>query len=141
MPHSSLYACSNSSVKDNISKLSLLPFEPSRTETMTSGFVRDNHRHSADTRRLGWIDLTMKTTTTSSQTSRHLYYIHIHKLRYKIKINHLHSSNEENSQNKRADLRGTVKSQYKLEGTFVRVNIYKLYLLHSHARNSSITYT
>ena len=66
----------------------------------------------------------------------------------------MHSSNEGNSQNTRRSrrqilrpLRGTVKSLYRLalhkiplDGTFVRANIYKRYLLHSHARNSLITY-
>ena len=63
---------------------------------------------------------------------------------------HWYSSNEENSQNKCADLDGnstssvTVKSLYKvalhkipLGGAFVRANIYKLYILHSHAQDVS----
>ena len=48
------------------------------------------HRHSADARRPGWIDLTMKTTTNSCQTS-HISYIKMTCI----------PQNEENSQNKR----------------------------------------
>ena len=111
----------------------------------------DSHRHSADARRPGWIDLTtMKTTTNSRQTSPHISYNHIHNI---TKKNHLHSSNEENSLNEHADLHGnffggsvvTVKSHYKLalykiplDGAFVCTSIYKLCLLHSHAQNSLI---
>ena len=94
-------------------------------------------------------DLTMKTTTNSRQTS-HMSHIHMHTLCYK-EI-HLHSSNEETSQNKPADLDDnstsfrsyrymvTVKSLYKLAlhkillgDAFVSVDISKFYLLHSHA--------
>ena len=46
-------------------------------------------------------DLTMKTTTNSRQTSPHISYIHMHTLVYVTKTIHLHSSNEENSQNKK----------------------------------------
>ena len=66
--------------------------------------------------------------------------------------NHLHSSNEEHSQNKRPDLDGNsiesalnVKSLYKLSlnkiplgGAFMRANISKLYL--HYAGNSLINY-
>ena len=88
MPHGSSYACSNSTVKDSITKLSFcypLKFELTRTETVVQSIRWDSHRHSADARRPGWIDLTMKRTTNSRQTSPHLSYIHIHTLRYKIK--------------------------------------------------------
>ena len=63
---------------------------------LSSGFVWDSHRHSADARRPGWIDLTMKTNTNTRHASPHISYIHIPTLRYK---HHLHSSNEENSPN------------------------------------------
>ena len=52
----------------------------------------------------------MKTTTNSRQTA-HISYIHMHVELYTTtlcyKSIHLHSSNEENSQNKRADLDGS----------------------------------
>ena len=64
----------------------------------------------------------------------------------------MRSSNEEHLQNKRAYLDDNfyggasiaVKSRYlalhklSLDGAFVRANIYKFYLLHSHARNNLI---
>ena len=58
-----------------------------------------------DARRPGWIDPVMKKTSTTCQTSPHLSYMYIY-IHYVIKFNHLHSSNEENLQNKRADLDG-----------------------------------
>ena len=86
MPHCSSYACSNSTVKDSISKLFFCyPLKLTRTETVVQWIRWDSHTHSADARRPGWIDPTMKTTSTTRQTSPHLSYVHIHTLRYKIK--------------------------------------------------------
>ena len=79
-----------------------LPFESTRRAVQLNRW--DNHRHSADARRPGWIDPIMKTIFTTQQTSLHLSYIHIHTLPYNK--NNLYSSNEENSQIKRAYLDG-----------------------------------
>jgi len=48
------------------------------------------------------VELKLKTTTSSRQISSHLSYILTHTLCYKNI--HLHSSNEENAQKKRANL-------------------------------------
>ena len=64
------------------------------------GFVGID-RHSADARRPGWIDLTMKPTTNSRQVSPRISYIFIQPLGYqKITCIPL-----KNTQNKRANLR------------------------------------
>ena len=142
MPHCSSYACSNSTVKDTISQLYFCyPLNRPGLKQWSSGFVGiDSHRHSAVARRPGWIDLTMKTTINSRQTSPHVSFIHIHTHGYKN--NRSHFSNDENSQNKRADLDGsffggsavTVKSLYKLalhkillDDAFMLAIIYKPY--------------
>ena len=91
------------------------------------GFVGiDSHRHSADARRLGWIDLTIKTTTNSRQTS-HIYYIH----NVTKQICHFHLSNEENSQNKRANLDSNSTSSAVATCSFA-VTIKSLYKLALH---------
>ena len=54
-------------------------------------------------------DLTMNTTTNNRQTFAHISYIHYTYTMLHTK-NHLHSSNEENSQHKRADLDGNSTS-------------------------------
>ena len=78
------------------------PLNQPELKKWSRGFIGiDIYRHSADARRQGWIDLNMKTTTD---------------------CHFLHSSNKENSQNKRADLDSnffgsamvTIKSLYKL---------------------------
>ena len=76
MPHCSSYSCSNSTGKDSISELFCCCYPLNRPELKqwSSGFVGID-RHSADARRPGWIDLTMKTTTKSRQTSPHISYI------------------------------------------------------------------
>ena len=67
-----------------VSCLFVLPFgfESTRTETVVQWICWRSHtqtqRNSADARRPGWIDLTMKTTTNSRQASPHLSYAHIH---------------------------------------------------------------
>ena len=68
--------------------ISVVSFFTLRTETVVQ-WIRFGI-DSVDARRPGCIDLIIKTTSNSRQT----------------KINYLHSSNEENSQSKRADLDG-----------------------------------
>ena len=153
MPHCSSYACSNSTVKDSISKLSFWYHlnRSTRTETVVQWIDWDSHRHSVDARRLGWIDLTMKRPPPAAKRLTYLTYIQIY---YIIKYNHLISLTKKNHKTNKHISKATssaalwyLKIVYKLalhkmllDGTFVHANIYKLYLLHSHARNSLITY-
>ena len=94
MPHCCSCGCSTSTGTDRISRLFCVCYPLSRPELKqwSSGLLGiDSHSHSADARRSGWIDQTMKTTTNSCQTSPQISDIH-----YVTKI-HLHSSKVENS--------------------------------------------
>ena len=129
----------------------LLPFESTRTETVVRWIRWDCHRHSvsADARRPGWIDLILKTTTNSRQTS-HISYIHNYYTYTTLQTKFtcipltkkIHKTNAQISTAISSAAAVTVKSLCKLalDGAFVRTNIYKLYLLHSHVRIDLTTY-
>ena len=161
MPHGSSYSCTNCTWKDNISELSfLLPFE---STWELKQWIRWNWQSQTQcgcqTTGLDWPRIKSvdwpnhENDNQQPPTFSHiLHTLHIYFITNKI---HLRSSNEVNSQNKCSHLDGnffsgsaiTVKSLYKLalhkmrfDGAFLRKNIYKLYLLLSHARNSLITY-
>ena len=84
----------------SVSSLFCYPLNRLELKQWTSGFVGiDCHSHWQDARRPGWIDLTMKTTTTSRQTSPHISYIHIHTLRHKEKITSIPLTKKFNKRN------------------------------------------
>ena len=83
MPHCSSYTCSKTVLVSCL--VVTLWVDQNWNSSPLIRWDSHSHRNSADARRPDWIDPTMKTTSTTRQTSPYVSYIHIHTLRYKIR--------------------------------------------------------